>query len=195
MIHFATPKHHWSYYLAIQKDLEKISRYIEFCNDNLNTYSVELAHILLSASSEVDVVMKQLCEIVAPGGTFENINQYKAAITTHIPGLVNEHIAIPRYGMTHKPWENWNRSQNPDWWRSYNRVKHYRNDHYSEANLKNTVNAVGALLITSVYYYKHAFSAEIGQVVDFRDTTRQLDSASDTFLMLDHTYYYQSLIV
>lgn len=194
MIHFTTPKHHWNYFLAIEKDLEKISRYVEFCSDNLQTYSIGLAHILLSASSEVDVIMKQLCSFVAPGGTFENINHYKTTITALIPDMVNEQIAIPRYGMTHGPWENWNGPDNPDWWRSYNRVKHQRNEHYSEANLQNTINSVGALLIASVYYYKYAFSAEAGHDINFRDTTRQLDS-SHSFLMLDHNYYYQHLIV
>lgn len=120
MIHFTTPKHHWNYYFAIQSDLEKNSSYIEFCSDNLGVYSIELAHILLSASSEVDVVMKQLCAIVELAGTFENINHYKAAITAHIPDLINEEVSIPRYGLTHKPWENWNGATNPEWSSSYN---------------------------------------------------------------------------
>lgn len=194
MIHFTTPKHHWNYFLAIEKDLEKISRYIEFCSDNLQTYSIELAHILLSASSEVDVIMKQLCSIVAPGGAFDNINQYKATITALIPDLINEPISIPRYGMSYRPWENWNGADNPEWWKSYNRVKHQRNNHYSEANLHNTINSVGALLITSTYYYRYAFSAEAGNDVHFRDTTRQLD-CTHSFLMLDHSYYYHHLIL
>ncbi len=194
MFHFTTPKHHWNYYLAIQNDLEKISRYIEFCSDNLETYSIELAHILLSASSEVDVIMKQLCGIVVPGGAFENINHYKAAITAHIPVLINEEVSIPRYGMTHRPWENWNGATNPDWWKSYNNVKHQRNDHYPEANLQNTVNAVGALLVTTVYYYKFAFETEAGHAVDFTETTRQLDSASHSFMKLSPAYYNAYLI-
>ncbi len=195
MIHFATPKHHWNYFLAIEKDLEKISRYIEFCSDNLQTYSIELAHILLSASAEVDVIMKQLCDLLVSGSNFQSIKDYKSAITVHLPDFINEEIQIPRYGMTHRPWENWNGNSTPDWWRSYNRVKHQRNDHYNEANLQNTVNAVGALLITAIYYYKLAFSQEAGHDIDFRDTTRQLDSASEGFLILKPNYYYQRLIV
>jgi hypothetical protein len=35
---------HWNYFLALEKDLETVSRYIEFSRDNLNTYSIELAH-------------------------------------------------------------------------------------------------------------------------------------------------------
>lgn len=61
MITFKTTMLHWNYFLAIEKDLENLSRYIEFDESNLKTYSIELTHILFSASSEVDVVMKQLC--------------------------------------------------------------------------------------------------------------------------------------
>lgn len=194
MIHFSTPKHHWNYFLAIQQDLEKVSRYVEFCKDNLNTYSIELAHILLSASSEVDVVLKQLCKIADPEGEYGSITHYKNTIVAHIPDMVNESISIPRYGLIHRPWENWNGENNPDWWRSYNKVKHQRNDHYSEANLQNVLNSVGALLITTVYYYKFAFSVEAGHNVDFRDTTRQLSANDNAFLLLNPSYYYAAII-
>ncbi len=80
MIKFGTPKHHWNYFLAIEKDLEHLSRYIEFAKDNLGTYSIELTHILLSASSEIDVIMKQLCTLINPSKTTNNINDYKEII-------------------------------------------------------------------------------------------------------------------
>jgi hypothetical protein len=64
--------------------------------------------------------MKQLCAIVEPAGTFENINHYKPAITAQIPDLINEEVSIPRYGLTHKPWENWNGATNLEWSSSYN---------------------------------------------------------------------------
>jgi hypothetical protein len=90
MITFGTPKHHWNYFLAIEKDLEHLSRYIEFSNANLETYSIELTHILLSASSEVDVIMKQLCTLIAPTQTTNNINDYKAVIQTHLIPFINK---------------------------------------------------------------------------------------------------------
>jgi len=53
---------HWNYFLALESDLERVSRYIEFDKANFKTYSIELAHLLLAASSEVDVVAKTLCQ-------------------------------------------------------------------------------------------------------------------------------------
>ena len=194
MITFGTPKHHWNYFLAIERDLEKLSRYIEFSNPNLSTYSIELAHILLSASSEVDVVMKQICAILDPTQTAENINHYRAIIQNKYPAFINEEISIDRYGLNYKPWDNWNGNQNPNWWRSYNNVKHERNNHFHEANLQNTINAVGALLITAIHYYKLAFSNETQHDVSFKDTTDQL-KPNASFMAINADYYYANLIV
>lgn len=193
MITFGTPKHHWNYFLAIEKDLENLSRYIEFSNANLGTYSIELTHILLSASSEVDVIMKQLCSLVVPTQAANNINDYKNIIQAHLQDFINEEICIDRFGLSYKPWKNWNGTQNPNWWRSYNNVKHQRNNHFNEANLQNTINAVGALLLTVVYYYKHAFSNEAKYSIDFKETTIQLQPES-SFMRIKANYYHDYLI-
>lgn len=193
MITFDTPKHHWNYFLAIEKDLENISRYIEFANANLETYSIELTHILLSASSEVDVVMKQLCSLLDPSSQTGNIDDYRSVIQATLPSLITEEISIERYGLKFKPWINWNGTTNPDWWRSHNYVKHQRNNYFQEANLKNTINSVGALLLTIVYYYKHAFTKESGSEIDFKETTRQLVPES-SFININADYYYFQII-
>ena len=75
---------HWNYFIALERDLEVISRYIEFDNSNFGTHSVELARLLLSASSEVDVICKLICSIVSPGTKAENIVEYRNIITNKI---------------------------------------------------------------------------------------------------------------
>ena len=52
---------HWNYFLAIEEDLENLSRYIELREDNFATYSIETAKILMAASQEVDVLFKAIC--------------------------------------------------------------------------------------------------------------------------------------
>jgi len=166
MQEFITPKHHWNYFLAIEKDLEAISRYIEFSEANLNTYSIELTHILLSASSEIDVIMKQLCTLIDPEKKTNNIDDYKSVIQSHLSSFIVEEITIDRYGLIAKPWESWKGTENPIWWRGYNNVKHQRNTHFKEANRE----------------------------IAFYDTTRQLESAS--FLRINNEdYYYSQLII
>ena len=195
MIKFKTPVHHWNYFLAIEKDLENISRYIEFSEANMKTYSIELTHILISASSEVDVIMKQLCKMVSPTNQQTIcIDQYKTVIQTHLNCFVDEEVSIDRYRLTFKPWDNWKGSINPDWWKGYNNVKHERNAYFEDANLKNAINAVGALLLTVSYYYKFAFSEENGEKINFRDTTQYLQPEA-SFLRMDTIYYNSYLIV
>jgi hypothetical protein len=60
------PKLHWNYFLALERDLEVVSRYVEFTDDNNETYSIELAHLLFAAASEADVIAKLLCKQLDP---------------------------------------------------------------------------------------------------------------------------------
>ena len=62
MIHATTGKLHWNYFIALERDLEVVSRYVEFCPQNFDVYSIEFAHLLFAAASEVDVVAKLLCQ-------------------------------------------------------------------------------------------------------------------------------------
>ena len=178
---------HWNYFIALEKDLENISRYIEFTKDNEDTYSIELAKILMSASSETDVLLKMICNIY--GVKADNINKYRKCSRENFPELADEEVFINRFTMSFMPWINWkgNDDTNPDWWKSYNKVKHHRNDSYNQANLKNVINSVGALLICTVYYYKL-----IGGL-SFKDTTRQLIPNSNLY-DLKSEYYNANLI-
>jgi len=149
---------HWNYFYALDNDLEKVSRFIEFADANLETYSIELTHLLLSAASEVDVVLKQacvlLCQLDGKKVKVENIEDYRNIIMeSDIFKLIcSEPVFIPRYGIHTHPFENWLSGRRMDWWKSYNNVKHERNVYYKEANLKNTINAIGALLLSLSYY-------------------------------------------
>ena len=63
-------KLHWNYFLALENDLAKTSRYIEFHEDNLQVFSIELAYLLFAAAPEVDVILteNQQGARSAPGG-------------------------------------------------------------------------------------------------------------------------------
>ena len=50
----------------MEDDLDTLSRYIEFDSANLNVFSIELAHLLFAAASEVDVLAKRICELANP---------------------------------------------------------------------------------------------------------------------------------
>ena len=53
MIQVTPSKLHWNYFLALERDLEIVSRYVEFCSQNFEVYSIEFAHLLFAAASEI----------------------------------------------------------------------------------------------------------------------------------------------
>ena len=189
MVNFSDYNHHWSYYLAIEDQLDNSSRYVEFANSNLNTYSIEFARILLSAASEADVVLRQFCKALEPSTKADSINQYQQLICKYCPELIAENVLMSRFGMTLTPWENWNSSNTPpDWWTGNNKVKHHRHTHFTGANLKNAINSVGALHILIVYFYKRLFENVSGKKVMFGEVTDALQPKG-SLLSLNNAYY------
>jgi len=166
MIKVTNSNLHWNCFLAIEQDLERAARYIEFCDANLKVFSIELAHLLFAAASEVDVLAKCICKIVKPEALPRkrnpNMDDYRKFFTSaaklpvedigHVPSLAKMEVSVPRYGLRLTPWDNWAKGENPDWWRSYNHVKHERNRCFQEATLENSLNALGALLVMNYYY-------------------------------------------
>src|SRR5438132_14355415 len=93
-------KVHWNYFLALERDLESVSRYIEFAKPNFDVYSIELAHLLFAAASEVDVTAKLLCKILAPARRCGNIDDYRAILKEGLPSPHTDKVLVPRYGLT-----------------------------------------------------------------------------------------------
>ncbi len=145
---------YWNYFLSLESDLEKLSRYIEFTNNNFQTYSIELAKMLLSVCSEIDVIAKLLCKREDSSKQANNITDYCAILTDKIPPLCMLNVFLPKHGLKLTPWENWQKQSAPDWWHGYNNVKHERNKNYEDANLKNTLNSMSGLFLFLLYLYK-----------------------------------------
>lgn len=145
---------HWNYFIALESDLERLSRYIEFTEDNYKTYSLEMAHLLLAAGSEVDVVLKGLCKKVQQNSRANNIEQYREILSSRISKLNKMKIRIPRYNLETEPWDNWQRNNTPNWWHSYNKVKHQRDKYFHKATLQHTVAAIAGLFVAVLYLYK-----------------------------------------
>lgn len=150
---------HWNYFLALDADAALLSRYIEFTPDNFATYSIELARLLMSTASEVDVVAKLACAHVSATQKAKCIVDYQKILTAGRANLPSYPVSVRRFGLDMTPWSNWVEGKSPDWWRAYTDVKHERNNHFSAANLKNTLNALAGLYVMLIY----AFPAEATQ--------------------------------
>lgn len=149
-------KLHWTFFLAIERDVDTLSRYIEFDPSNFSCFSMEIARILLAASSETDIVCKQVCLQLNAGSKADNILQYRTELLAGIKHLPDFEVTVPRHGLALKPWDEWHDAANgtPLWWTAHNKVKHQRHSHYHEASLKNALNAVAGLYVILLYLYK-----------------------------------------
>ncbi len=191
MIETSEKNIHWDYYLALEKDIESIARYIEFHEDNFDTYSIELAHLLLSASAEVDVVMKLLCNLKFPQLKSENINYYRKIIKKNFQGIINNKVVSSMYGLTLSPWSSWEGESNPTWWQSYNKVKHERSIYFAKANLKNVLNSVAGLLVVNIHYNHEKFCTERKDYpYDLRHSVSHLRPSSSLFRLDDPFLYF-----
>jgi hypothetical protein len=193
MIQVTQSNLHWNYFIALERDLEVVSRYVEFCEPNFDVYSIEFAHLLFAAASEVDVIAKLLCTRLRPAAARGNINHYRTVLVAEIPNLTTTQVFVPRYGLTLIPWQNWSRGNNPLWWRSYNNVKHQRDAHFNQATFKNALNALGALLVVTHEHYRYALAATGAGPQSHMDTTIDLQPES-TLLRFEDDYYYQTII-
>lgn len=151
---------HWNYFLTIESDIDAISRFIEPCEDNYKTYSQELARILIASASEVDVLLKGVCEQIAPEAKADKIGKYEVVIRDNIPQIFDFRLQIPRWGLELTPWVDWTANHPPLWWTACNKVKHHRGKEYKRANLKHALNSIGALFIVNLYFHRqHAEQA------------------------------------
>jgi len=148
---------HWNYILAIEDDLDRLSRFIEFDERNFDCFSLELSRVLLLSCAEIDVVCKQICKKINQNSKAKNIKNYRDEImgasslsTTH-----ELKVLLPRHGIELIPWSSWSETKGvPIWWTAYNKIKHERNGEYHRANLRNALNAAGGLLIMVLYLYE-----------------------------------------
>ncbi len=144
---------YWQYFLAIESDLEATVRFVEPSHRNFNTYSIEFAKVLLTASSEVDVICKLLARDIDSTLRSDNIGEHRTVIIEKYPHFPEMQILVPRYELKFEPWLPWATGLNPEWWQSYNAVKHERHTSFPMANQNNAFQSVAGLFCLLAYLY------------------------------------------
>lgn len=144
---------HWMYFLSLEDDLRIITRYIELATENMNVYSIECSRLILAASAEVEVVMKQVADGCGKCKTKNLGRGCRKIVVKRYSDLSNYTASLPRYGLEYTPWASWP-SQQPQWWIDYNNVKHHRDEYFEQASLGNALNALAALYVTALMYLR-----------------------------------------
>ena|ERR1035437_1453020 len=100
-------------------------------------------------------------------------------------------VYVPRYSLEFVPWESWAKDESPDWWQSYNKVKHERNRHFNKATLNNALHALAALLAINYVYCRLEITKTQPQYrYEYRgkNVTRYMEPVS-TFLRFGRGFY------
>lgn len=150
----------WSYYLALEADLENTSRYVEPTQKDV--YSFEFQKIIILACCEVETAFKYLCDMINDHNNAKNIPEYREIILNRFPKMQVAKVYIARANQSVVPFCDWS-IQSPEWWRAYQQIKHNRGAAFSNATYWNAAQALAGLYILIFY-----LSAASG--IQFHDT-------------------------
>lgn len=148
---------YWQYYLALEDDFIKTTRYVELNTNNYKTFSIEYTKQYQAICSEIDVLCKEICSI-NDDNTSEKFDQYTSTILKTYTDITTRTIDVGLNSrITLKPFKDWAinpKYKSPTWWTSYNWVKHKRNINFKQANLGNVLNSLAGLYMLEKYLLK-----------------------------------------
>jgi hypothetical protein len=150
--------YHVDRYHELEEDLVEFLRFMPLeVNDSVekrkSIKSPYLADLLLRIGSNIDIFFRKLItkkfqQITdEKKGKFLSFNDYKKLeniLTIRGAKLSTSDVRIIQTKEHLFPFKNWN-NETPDWWKSYNHVKHEAK--FEEANLDNVIQALSALLL------------------------------------------------
>ncbi|WP_405346548.1 hypothetical protein [Ruminococcus sp.] len=169
---------YWDYYLELEEQFKRTSRYVAFDSNNKNTYSVEYLKLFQAVCSEIDVVAKEISTKLDSSFKVDrntNIKKWGYILQNHLPSILTQEVVFNHKEII-SPWKHWQyvqyrdktgslryklkeKTQTPKWWRAYNDVKHARTQltedgsiNYSKANLGNLISSFAALFILETEY-------------------------------------------
>ncbi|WP_315074796.1 hypothetical protein [uncultured Clostridium sp.] len=147
---------YWKYYLSLEDDFIRTTRYVELDESNFNSYSVEYAKQLQAICSEIDTICKEICNFYGDINS-KNFPQYTATILKKYTDISTENIkVILNDTINLEPFKEWNNNsyKSPRWWSEYNAVKHKRNVNFKKANLENVLTSLSGLYVLEKYLLK-----------------------------------------
>ncbi len=148
---------YWEYFLSLEDDLERCTKYVDFAAKNYKTFSNEFAKIIMSASAEFENVAKDLCGLIDPSCNPNKINIesiYKT-IGKEYPKMFTIRVLVTRYKLTLRPFNKWTATKRPEWWSDgYNQIKHDRTNNFEKANLEYALLSTSGLFVVILYFHQ-----------------------------------------
>ena len=187
---------YWHYYQELENEFLQVRKYVEFSENNFNTYSIELLKLYQAACSEIDVVGKILAAEVNKDYKVEDKSSiYKWWFEIQdrcvlVEGEKNYALIENEVKLLDmiciKPWASFKvekyfdkrnniryrcleKYKTPTWWSDYNKVKHQRISLSKDDKLK--INYIKANLKNTAYSLSALYILLIAysEVLNIRD--------------------------
>lgn len=166
---------YWKYYLILEKNFLNAEPYLTIDELNFHAFSNEYLKQYQIICSEIDVIAKSYCRELDPTFRGKAINTYCKCVTDSISDFESRKIKLKDSHIEIVPWKDWTYtietqtngnvkiiSNNPDWWKIYNKIKHTRTTinsetglpYYKLANQRNVLYSLAALFQLELYYFR-----------------------------------------
>lgn len=166
-----TPNLYWPVYKNLEKEFLKLADYIHFSDDQLETYSMFIADLIVRCSVEIEALSKELYCMLGgnmsptdPGGNKRDLyfDTDCLALLEKNWFLSKKQIAVSAINFyftdeknrilapLHKSHKRG--TSGSKWKQAYQAVKHDRRNSLKKASIENLLHALGALYILNLYY-------------------------------------------
>lgn len=178
-------KHYWQYYILLERKFINTLSYVELCPENFYTYSNEYAHLLQSIGAELDCFFKVYCGF--PLTDIKKVTEYADFILNRDwPEIKTQSVKVGEIELT--PFKDWDANkarQSLPFWNAFNNIKHSRGLNMSSASLENVLNALAALYILEMKFFKKLADESISPDV--------MENESEIFRLEDWPRRYMNL--
>lgn len=158
---------YWYYFCSLCQELDNTRQYVDHRTihtengvklANGSTYSTIFLKLFLASAIEFETIGKVLCKnINSEFRMNSNIVAITETITEKFPNI--GHTTVTTDFETLCPLLGWKikvdgKKKSVDglpWWTSYTQIKHKRYEFFSEANLRNCIDSLSALLVLELY--------------------------------------------
>ena len=154
----------------ILDDLDSIFKVVSPHKNQYSVYGHAIRNVIMLACTELDSRMQHILtnNSVKPiGKYFQMMDYYKLKDALR---LDEYSLSFYRYGDLgfFSPFNKWEKDKELSWYKAYNKVKHNREDKYTDAKLYNAINAIMALCIIVIAqfgYRNDLWKERIGKVI------------------------------
>lgn len=180
---------YWNYFLELEQQFIETKRFVAFDKANAKSYSIEYLKLYQAVCSEIDVVGKEIANIINPNFKIDshtNIKKWGFEVQQHFKDIQNVTVTFDdEYDV--QPYKNWEYEYHTTidkngksktglrikdgkkplkWWQNYNSIKHRRiglveeTKNFQLANQSNLIQAFSALFVLETLFITDFHKAE-----------------------------------